>query len=120
MTQEEKELLLKDICARLPYGVIVHGEFPYSDGDKLVVEQKNEKLTTSIIDWFINGIENIKPYLRPMSSITENEEFSYKYKKKNHTEWEAYDYLNSIHIDYRGLIPMNLALEAPEGMYNFK
>ena len=67
MTQEEKQLLLKDLCARLPYDVCVH--IRYKTGKPCY-----GKLTSIDIQWFINSkIENIKPYLRPMSSMTEKE-----------------------------------------------
>ena len=118
MTNEEKNLLLKDICARLPYSVeaqvsnIIEGE------SKPFVVSK--ELTFTDVEAFVDCdvVCDIKPYLRPMTDMNENEWFDYNYKREYHTEWEAYDYLNSIHIDYRGLIPMGLALEAPEGMYN--
>ena len=106
MTQEEKELLIKDLCSRLPYGVYV--------------EENREKLDSGPIiytHYYHPFIEDCKPYLRPMTDMNENEMWDYEYKWKNHTEWEAYDYLNSIHIDYRGLIGKGLAIEAPEGMY---
>ncbi|MBQ7662470.1 MAG: hypothetical protein IJS48_03765 [Prevotella sp.] len=81
--------------------------------------------------------EKVKPYLRPMSSMTEEEEKEYrktmdKYTHKlypdsadfsEHTEYswttETFDFLNAHHFDYRGLIPKGLAIEAPEDMYNF-
>ena len=71
MTQEEKQLLLKDLCARLPYDVCVH--IRYKTGKPCY-----GKLTSIDIQWFINSkIENIKPYLRPMSSMTEEAEKVY-------------------------------------------
>ena len=83
-------------------------------------------------EWYIDDIEieDIKPYLRSMSSMTEEEESEYNLiqgmshwtaddgKMKNYSD--GIDYLNSHHFDYRGLILMRLALEAPEGMYNSK
>ena len=121
MTQEEKELLLKDLCARLPYGVICNR----LGHNKKLLSISPYKVYCLEFD---NGeympseykVEDIKPYLRPMSSMTEKEDWKYNYIKENHTNWEAYDYINSIHIDYRGLIPRGLALEAPEGMYDTK
>ena len=128
MTQEEKELLLKDLCPRLYYNVCVN--IKYKTGEPCY-----GKLTPRDIQWFIDSkIENIKPYLRPMSSMTEEEKEKYYnlcYKKEREGlefgKWAAkthyydtidsIDYLNSIHIDYRGLIPMGLALEAPKNMY---
>lgn len=121
MTQEEKELLLEDICTRLPYGVILF--------DNLY----NRVLYG--VDWFnpINGIlttgdkstqiEEIKPYLRSMSSMTEEEhnivhDLLDCFNPKNEL-WMLTDFLSKRMLDYRGLIEKGLALEAPEGLYNF-
>ena len=135
MNAEDKELLLKDLCARLPYGVCVH--IRYKEGEPCY-----GKLTPKDIQWFIDSnIEVIKPYLRPMSSMTEEEFFEYhtiKYNKVTYrNKWkridigkfhdigivpidEYLDWLNAHHFDYRGLIEKGLAIEAPEGMYNIK
>ena len=128
MTQEEKkQLLLKDFCARLPYGVCVH--IRYKEGEPCY-----GKLTPRDIQWFIDSnIENIKPYLRPMSSMTEEEKHNLlKFGGLHISEseevidisclgferhCEVQDYLNAHHFDYRGLIEKGLALEAKEGMY---
>lgn len=133
MTSEEKQLLLKDICARLPYDVCVH--IRYNAGEPCY-----GKLTPQDIRWFIDSkIEIIKPYLRPMSSMTEGEYMEFRkisglYKDEgdyfsNHlseignsiiTERvmvRTIDWLNAHHFDYRGLIPMGLALEASQDMY---
>ena len=127
MTQEEKQLLLKDLCARLPYGVIVKE----CDGVK---ENDNKLLDIDMFDGCINYdyiIDDIKPYLRPMSSMTEEEESMYNLLQGiSHLEqhWtaddgkfcryaDAMDYLLEHHFDFRGLIPMGLALEAPRDMY---
>ena len=128
MTQEEKELLLTDLCSRLPYDVCVH--IRYKTGEPCY-----GKLTPRDIQWLIDSkIENIKPYLRPMSSMTEKEKKEFLYL----TNWDendlidivkyphmyeftislkAFDWLNAHHFDYRGLIEKGLALEAPEDMY---
>ena len=71
-------------------------------------------------------VENIKPYLRPMSSMTEDEkkEFSllgvgiHLFKGPLIPSYDTLDWLNAHHFDYRGLIEKGLALEALEGMYN--
>lgn len=120
MTQEEKELLLKDLFARLPYGAFVQFEV---DGQKTI-----KPLTVDFLSSTWYHTEFIKPYLRPMSSMTEEEKIIYQSKQsiifdfKNNKlyvdNYYSLDYLNSIHIDYRGLIEKGLALEAPEGMYN--
>ena len=124
MTKQEKQLLLIDLSARLPYGVFV--EYEYSDGVKRVAKFHGNCLYLMMmgkLQW-----KDFKPYLRPMSSMTEEEAkdidniFS-KWRKDGYPYGctmmfqEDIDYLNAHHFDYRGLIPMGLALEAPEGMY---
>jgi hypothetical protein len=78
-------------------------------------------------------LETVKPYLRPMSSMTEEEKEEYKTisiwgevreSKVHYTDIcptiEGYDWLNAHHFDYRNLIKKGLALQAPEGMYSLK
>ena len=126
MTQEDKELLLKDLSARLPYGVICKSE-----------SYKNILFNSSDIPLIES--EEIKPYLRPISSMTEDEmdklfDILHIDKDGKDEDWikindvygikfffptgkwienvaEAYDYLYSIHIDFRGLIHKGLAIE---------
>ena len=117
MTQEEKQLLFKDLCARLPYGVIVHR---YSDNcysDKCDISIDN-------VDDFVYFLEysegeEFKPYLRPMSSMTEEERIKYEslYDCIDEGLIKVFDWLNAHHFDYRSLIEKGLALEAPDGMY---
>ena len=96
MTQEDKQLLLKDLCARLPYKVII----------KSIGENKIIGL------WDLRDIDNLPlPYLRPMSSMTEEENKKLDEIWLKHTIVEGADYLNSIHVDYRGLIKKGLAIE---------
>lgn len=125
MTKEDKELLLKDLCARIPYGVKIelHGEVCTVFGcvDDYV------QCTANVPTDQQTMVTNVKPYLRPMSSMTDDEErefISLKCKIVTYTHGyncilslDELDWLNSHHFDYRGLIPMGLALEAPEGMY---
>ena len=142
MTKEEKQLLLKDLCARFPYGVKglhrgqVHELFTI-DGR----EVNNACIQVDGYDaWF--SVDTFKPYLRPMSSMTDNERgeyrkafdkdftiledslitpIAYKYADgtivRDRILFNELDWLNENMFDYRGLIPMGLALEAPEGMY---
>lgn len=130
MTQEEKQLLLKDLCARLPYGVIINSPsnifYPANREDvKLdsVFEIDGNFHATEDSGW---PIEECKPYLRPMESMTEEEKVEYNIIKCSICPDEADDYagfvdwLNKKMFDYRGLIPMGLALPATEGMYNKK
>ena len=136
MITEEKQLLLIDLCQRLPYGVKVkifdesilmeefndkgtlYGKESMSD-DCFVIKCKNDS-------WIIS-CEDFKPYLRPMSSMTEEEREEFENLLEGIVDgverWdkpdlcEEYDWLNTHHFDYRGLIPKGLALEALEGMY---
>ena len=114
MTQEEKQLLLKDLCARIPNHVKVelHGEICTCLGyfDDFVMLTSNTPLGQQ------TNVANVKPYLRPMSSMTEEE----KEAEENTVMMFLQDFYNAHHIDYRGLIPMGLALEAPEGMYKIE
>lgn len=130
MTQEEKQLLLKDICGRLPYGLKgIHRERVHT----VRIIEANSMYPSIKVDgydaWF--PIETFKPYFRPMSSITEEEREEYRKLggvmsyNPVHDTWamcafapEAYDWLNKKQFDYRGLIPKGLALEAPEDMYS--
>ena len=138
MKQEEKELLLKDLCARLPYGLKVKSEkypFPvtilYSGNIDEVKFKEN------------GGIENlctIKPYLFPLSSMTEEQlyelkeitDFKYNHNTLELLEWsethttlefwleevpqykviEVFDWLDKNHFDYRCLIEKGLAIDA--------
>ena len=119
MTQEEKELLLKDLCARLPYKPKVHVEHDVFYDER---EPYDTELNLSVLYNRCAGME-IKPYLRPMSSMTEDEMASYLDTitgddKSNLDEVvNLIDWLNQLHFDYHGLIEKGLALEAHEGMY---
>lgn len=136
MTQEEKQHLLQDLSARLPYGVICRGICKDFDVNK---DEYVDKEVTGILtglhiykcSYGVIGltdrcdIESIKPCLRPMSSMSEDEKEEYKQFLED-VEGYAYsidcvpqiDWLNAHHFDYRGLIEKGLALEAPKGMYN--
>ena len=119
MTQEEKELLLKDLSARLPYGVKM-----YCGEDIIMTLRQIDK------NCFCECWENedlkchsrwMLPYLRPMDSMTEEEKIDYgaffNYDGIEYPE-EYIDWLNKNMFDYRGLIERGLALEATEEMYN--
>ena len=117
MTNEEKQLLLKDICARLPYGVKIL-DMPANAVGNLFLVSATDTVEYELVDETNNDtgrqtLYNIKPYLRPMSSMTEEE----KKECLKITFVEATDWLNSHYFDYRGLIEKGLALEAPPGMY---
>ena len=116
MTQEDKKLLITDLCARLPYGVKAESVFINPD----TKEHKScgiEVFDATSILMIRDGLGEFKPYLFPLSSMTDEQEE--EYKKLNcyelgcfpHLE-EALDYLIENHFDYRGLIDKGLALDA--------
>lgn len=143
MTQEEKQLLLKDLCARLPYSVKVENTSfsepqvqtlfgRVSDDEFLMLETYKsvggEDYRRIVDDVHYTGyLERIKPYLRPMSSMTEEEDKEWQLYKRSITEScdrrleekisALHDWFNSRHLDWMGLIPKGLALEALPGMY---
>jgi len=162
MIQEDKELLLKDLCARLPYGVIVRHADYLIDSDGNYTKQfwykrgylynicRLDNMTTTIIESegsdeegyeHICDLERSIPYLRPMSSMTEDERKELKklceedlsefagFIKNGHglsrdglymfDKLRQLEFCLSRHFDYHGLIEKGVALEAPEGMYKF-
>lgn len=113
MTQEYKSLLLKDLCGRLPYEVIL-----LSPNGKVTYQTDGNTAAELLVE------EGWKPYLRPMSSMTEEEEKEYKTisiwgevreSKVHYTDIcptiEGYDWLNKNMFDYRDLIGKGLAVE---------
>lgn len=123
MTQEEKELLLKDLCARLFYKVKVQPSGSVSPHKFMGYDKGLVRIDTD--QRF--KLENIKPYLRPMSSMTDEEAMEYlgmlndidKSGLMNQNFiTKVVDWLDKKMFDHRGLIPKGLALEATEGTYN--
>lgn len=117
-------LLTQDLCARLPYGLKVQianndynaigiTKYPSDEGEWCVKTDVSEPIE----------IEYVKPYLRPLSSMTEEErEYFEGLSDMKCTLGYAMVKANFClkrHLDINGLIPMGLAVEAPEGMYNF-
>lgn len=118
MTNKEKELLLKDLCGRLPY-------------DNTIIEvidnrgKEEIRYTTIIscaeIDMFQHDEKMVKPYLRRLSSMTDEEKYQYeKTQREFQADYcapeyfdglESYDWLNANNFDYRGLIDKGLANE---------
>ena len=120
MTQEQKELLLKDLCARLPYGVICKDTNINVTGtlsqiglhyDMCVLDKDNGDSESCYI-------LNCKPYLFPLSSMSEEQEIEFintcTFLRGSTFGWtdRTFDWLNKNHFDYRGLIPMGLAIDA--------
>lgn len=148
MTQKEKELLLKDLCARLPYGVVCKISYTFNNETTNWedVESTCDDIITKInfntkevfSDWLseYSSIDDVKPHLRPMSSMIEEEMehlesicdgfesdddgnlFHTMFIVVNGTpvkiNMEAIDWLNLHHFDYRGLIEKGLAIEVTE------
>lgn len=145
MTQEDKELLLQDLSARLPHKTYVKTTkgigYVYAINTSQLIElsvANNSEYWSEVFN-----IDEIKPYLRQMSSMTEEEwkelnSIGYivplydgcfgvdmrAYCKNGQPQYRRFsdfsaieDWLNKHHLDYHGLIPKGLALEAPEGMY---
>ena len=127
MTQESKELILKDICGRLPYGTIVQISL-YRNDEKRSDIELDPHVTENI--WEIIDKYHALPYLRPMSSMTEEEKkiqktYIYHFSENNLPNYEGdfvfedevheyIDWLNANHFDYRGLIGKGLAIEVTE------
>jgi len=119
MTQEEKSLLLQDLCARLPYGVMVQDELGRIN--KLVIGNA-DLVRLYYNDFSIYGENTLSlPFLRTLSSMTEEEyrEWHYLYlpypRENEATEAQRrIDWLNKYHFDYRGLIEKGLAIEVTE------
>lgn len=138
MTKEDRNLLVQDLCSRLPYGVKVLYKHSVFDID--YISSMYEEVHLDIVDNYTIGISEIKPYLFPLSSMTDKmlEELNangfFKYRDTitnvSHLESnsgiseEIYTYVDnecisflieffhSHHIDYRGLIEKSLALDA--------
>ena len=132
MTNEDKELLLRDLCGRIPYSVKIsvldwdEREMEYMDKvDVLYSVNGDEYIQTVNSDYNFNP-EDIKPYLFPMSSMTEEQkkEFDQLLELElkaisdeiDHTEATAFevDFYNKHHLDWRGLIPKGLAEDATD------
>ena len=134
MTQEEKQLLLKDLSARLPYGVKAQVQgWDEAKEEEVNIPLKIYSINTDGYVYFESNdydvtycsIDACRLYLRPMSSMTEEEFFNYKHLDLldysndgfEMPNFRSIDWLNSHHFDYRGLIERSLALEASTDMY---
>ena len=128
MTQSDRELLLKDLSARLTYKPVCHAGEINHDGELYfintiynIVALTSDKAagkfeTCPVVD--------VKPYLRPLSSMTKEEKEEYiclsdlvAVDGVFVSSYETFDWLNKHHFDYRGLIEKGLALKAPKNMY---
>lgn len=141
MTTEYKQLLLRDLCARLPYGVLCHTDkgdgYLCSINQTIFGTEYGININPLKRDYFNDSETDeqaVKPYLRPMTSMTEKEKKEFDdfcvidvfvwdgnveigYKNQANIMSDGIDWLLKHHFDFRGLIPMGLALEALEWMY---
>ena len=132
MIQEYKELLIKDLCARLPYNVICQVEFK-EDGKYNSKVMLLSGIFTDEAYFTTKGgsiySNEYKPYLFPLSSMTDIQKKEYNILRDDaqtyhyefgdiiedtvlYDNWESIDYLNAHHFDYRGLIEKGLAIDA--------
>ena len=114
LNDQEKDLLLQDLCARLPYKVKVKDTY-YNDGPATIwLLDLNAQKVRIFADEGYQSIEYIKPYLFPMSSMTEQQkkEFQKLLGIRMLPNYSVIDWLNKNHFDYRGLIPLGLAIDA--------
>ena len=145
ITQEDKDLLLRYLSMALPYGL----KLKKCNEDNRAIELYSINLEHETIQYWnykssslqIGGCGHLvrydklqfKPYLRPLSSMTEEEKK--EYRKTQITKWvksvdctnggyyehrdtlKTFDWLNAHHFDYRGLIDKGLAIAASEGIY---
>jgi hypothetical protein len=130
MIQEDKDLLLKYLCMALPYGICANLPNHHLVSHKYVIHDINIQngWTTGLLDcagriqFYSAKVEDIKPYLRTMSSMTDGEWNDYQ--KIRMTDWVHGDingtfinaglivnWLLKNHFDFMGLIPKDLAIE---------
>lgn len=119
MTDQQRTLLARDLRGRVGSGVVVHtimGDF--------ILESVDSFEQVAIIDFssYLYTLDDVKPYLRPMLSMTEDEVNQYykirtgedRYKSLGELDAELFDFYHKNHIDYRGLIEKGLAIAVTE------
>lgn len=129
MTQENKELLLRDLCARLPYGVMcdIGLDHPLQLQQIFV-----DRIDGILLTFYEDGVEyqvylsEVKPYLFPLESMTEEQEKEFNQLLElelkaisdeiDYPQITAFeiDFYNKHHFDWRGLISIGLALDATD------
>lgn len=138
MTDKEKDLLIKDLSCRLPYGINVHAKYTDDLGETIEVDGIVKMIDADGVvgievmydtsSSFIGvDIDDVKPYLFPIDSMTEEQKKEYRKVCELDTEilskhpmdgtpfpamHNSQDWLNAHHFDYRGLIPIGLANDA--------
>ena len=129
-----KQEVINDICARLPYGLMVRQTYHWKGEDFNSDWDLTNEYTSDVetLVEFLGYVDNMKPFLRPMSSMTEEEQGRYmEFIEWSHNDYdgitttcinkerlhEYLDFIYSHHLDDNNFIEKDLALEAPEGMY---
>ena len=124
MTQDDKDLLLKDLCGRLPYGVKCENHNNvYGKNIFKVTDIRDNGYICGIINnrnyWAVFDPLELKPYLFPLSSMTEEQKIEYHELVGGFfgasiliSIEDLTDFFNKNHIDYRGLISIGLANDA--------
>ena len=130
MTHEDRELLLKDLGGRLPYGVKILDIPANAVGKLFLISTTGTVQYETADDTRIQTLYNIKPYLLPLSSMTGEQKGEYNSLRdlvpttdrcevgnlmddfELVDNWESIDYLNANYFDYRGLIEKGLAINA--------
>ena len=116
MEKDLKDLLLQDLCARLPYGVKLLFDNKVFSID--YVSSIYEEIKLDICDNYTLDVSDVKPYLFPMSSMTEEQKNEYQYITERwmydslYSISDSIDWLNKNYFDYRGLIEKGLAIDA--------
>ena len=146
MNKENKDLLLRDLCGRVPYGVKIsvqswdEREMEYVDRIDVLYSVNGDEYIKSVNEDYDFSLEDIKPYLFPLSSISEDQKYDFycrfiendcnfdDFKKfylyngmwRRKLLTSLYDieaiieWFHKNHIDYRGLIEKGLAIDATE------
>lgn len=118
MTQEYKDLLFKDLSARLPYHVRCKIWLKEGSTEEGFLDLEHNYGDVLLNAFYFNEIKDIKPYLRPISSMNEKQKKEYQYITErwmydsSYSISDSVDWLNAHHFDYRGLIEKGLAIDA--------
>ena len=122
MTQKDKELLFRDLCARIPYNVKCYNSKYRPDlAEEIICITVNYNHPCVQLGTYLYKLEQVKPYLFPLSSITETQKEEYCslqqkviYNNKGLVNSDTMEYVNwcyKNHIDINNLIPMGLAID---------
>ena len=124
MTQEDKELIFNELCARLPYHVKCKIWLKDGTTEEGLLDLQHNYDNVLQDAFYYNKIKDIKPYLFPLSSMTEEEKEEYCqlqqkviYNSKGVINEDVTKYINwcyKKHLDINNLIPMGLAIDSTE------